>query len=173
MKNQNLAATFDSSIPTGQAAWQSWSAMQNWVMVWLWYLNVLYWVGFFYLSHAEAKWALISYAAIGPIVTVMIIKQRGLTRLSGLIHIPWLIFTVYLGLRLYSDALGPALTAADGGAFYAAWLHVVFWSTLICVVLDIIDVGRWFAGERYVLGTPAAQAAGASKLAPAFASAPA
>jgi hypothetical protein len=51
------------------------------------------------------------------------------------------------------------------GSFYYTWLHVVFWSTLICVVFDVIDVIRWLAGERYVLGSPAAYAAGASKLA--------
>lgn len=164
MRNSELTESFDSNIPTAQTAWQSWLAMKNWVMVWLWYLNILYWIGFFFLPHTEAMWALISYAAIGPIVTIMVIKQRGLTRLSGLIHTPWLIFTIYLGLRLYSEGLGPVVTATAEEPFYAAWLHVLFWSTLTCVVTDIVDVARWFFGERYVLGTPAAHAAGASKL---------
>lgn len=164
MENSDLPATFDSSISTGKAALHSWLSIKNWVMVWLWYLNVLYWLGFFFLPYAEAIWALASYAAIGPIVTFIITKQRGLTRLSGLIHVPWLVFTIYLGLRLYSEVLGPAITAEAGESFYAIWLHAVFWSTLLCVVLDIVDVTRWFSGERYVLGTPAAHAAGVSKL---------
>lgn len=168
MKNNNLTATFGSSIPTGQAAMQSWLAIKNRVMIWLWYLNILYWLGFFFLPHAEAFWALISYAAIGPIVGAMIIKQRGLSRLSGLIHIPWLIFSIYLGLRLYSGALGPAVTANAEEPLYVVWLYVVFWSTFVCILLDIFDVGRWFAGEKYILGTPAAHSAGASKLSTVF-----
>jgi len=165
MANSKLAATFDPNIPTGKAALASWLSIKNWVMVWLWYLNVLYWIGFLFLSHAEAIWALVSYAAIGPIVTFMILKQRGLSRLSGLIHTPWLAFMIYLGLRMYTEVLGPSINVDTVGAYYAIWLHVVFWSTLICVALDIVDVARWFAGERYILGTPAAPAAGARKLA--------
>ena len=164
MISAGLKGSFDSNISTGRAALQSWLSMKNWVMAWLWYLNALYWVGLLFLDRAEAKWALVSYVAIGPIIAIMVVSQRGLTRLSGLIHIPWLVFTVYLGLRLYTEALGPRVNFATEGIFYGIWLSVVFWSTLICVVLDMADIVRWLKGERYVLGTPAAYAAGASKL---------
>lgn len=145
-------------------AFHSWLSMKTGVMVWLWYLNVLYWVAFFQSGRPEAFWAAISYVAVGPILVAMVWWQRGLTRLTGLIHLPWVPFTGYLGLRLFTDALGPASSMADG-RFYYLWLHAVFWSTLICVGFDVIDVIRWLAGERYVLGSPAAHAAGASKLA--------
>ena len=168
MTEEHLATTFDPTIPTRTAALQSWLSMKTWVMVWLWYLNVLYWVGFAFLPQSEAHWALVSYAAIAPIVMVMMTRQRGLTRLSGLIHLPWLAFTVYLGLRLFSDVLGPAVSAEQQGVAYLVWLQVVFWSTGVCVVLDVVDVVRWFRGERYVLGTPAAHGVGASKLAGVF-----
>jgi len=145
-------------------AFHSWLSMRTEVMVWLWYLNVLYWVAFFQPGRPEAFWAAISYVAVGPILVAMVWWQRGLTRLTGLIHLPWMPFTGYLGLRLFTDVLGPASSMADGG-FYHAWLHAVFWSTLICVGFDVVDVIRWLAGERYVLGSPEAYAAGASKLA--------
>lgn len=157
-------ASFDASVPTGAAIFRSWKAMKTPVMIWLWYLNALYWVGFAYLAREEAVWVVAAYFAVAPIVTAMAIAQRGLTRLSGLIHLPWVPLVVYLFLRLFTDTLGPALTpAADG--FYYWWLQVTLWSTAICVALDILDVIRWIGGERYVLGTPEAAAAGASKLA--------
>lgn len=142
----------------------SWLSMKTGVMAWLWYLNVLYWVAFFQTDRPEAFWAAISYVAVGPILVAMVWWQRGLTRLTGLIHLPWVPFTGYLGLRLFTDVLSPASSMADGTLYYL-WLHVVFWSTLICVGFDVIDVVRWLAGEHYVLGSPAAYAAGASKLA--------
>ncbi|NOX51679.1 MAG: hypothetical protein GXP16_14275 [Gammaproteobacteria bacterium] len=163
--NTATRQVFDSSTPTHVAAFQSWRSMKTWVAIWLWYLNVLYWVGFFSLSRPEAVWAVISYLAVGPLIVLMITQQRGLTRLAGLIHVPWVPFTFYLGLRLFSDVLGPSLSIQDG-TFYYLWLQLMFWSTLVCIGLDVMDVKRWFAGERYVLGTPAAFEVGASKLAP-------
>jgi len=147
-------------------AFHSWLSMKTGVMVWLWYLNVLYWVAFFQPGRPEAFWAAISYVAVGPILVAMVWWQRGLTRLTGLIHLPWVPFTGYLGLRLFTDVLGPAPSMGSSmaeGRFYFLWLHAVFWSTLICVGFDVIDVIRWLAGERYVLGSPEAHAAGASK----------
>jgi len=155
----------DPSLPLRTVALRSWWSMKTWVMVWLWYLNVLYWVGFFYLARPEAFWAIMAYLAVGPFVIALVSRQRGLTRLTGLIHLPWVPLLVYLWLRLFTDGLGPAPTPA-GDPLYYFWIQLVFWSTLVCVALDIVDVMRWLAGERYVLGSPAAAAAGASKLAP-------
>ena len=160
----SLAQNFDPGLPLRTVAFRSWSSIKTPVMAWLWYMNALYWVGFFYLERPEAFWAVISYIAVGPIVTVMIMTQRGLTRLSGLIHLPWVFFILYLGFRLFTDAAGPAVSPGDG-AFYFYWLHLTFWSTLLCLAFDFVDIGRWILGERYVLGTPAAAACGASKLA--------
>lgn len=159
------AAEFDPALPLGTVAQRSWRAIKTPVMVWLWTLNVLYWMALFYWPRAEAMWALVAYLAVGPMIAAMIACQRGLTRLSGLIHLPWVPFSVYLGLRLYSDALGPALSPASDPVYFA-WVQVLFVATLLCLLLDAVDVLRWLSGERYVLGTPAAAAAGASKLAP-------
>jgi hypothetical protein len=134
-------------------------------MAWLWYLNLLYWGAFAWLPRPEAVWTLVAYLAVGPLIVVMIRAQRGLTRLAGLIHLPWVPLTLYLGLRLFTDILGPGLSPATDGLFHG-WLLLLFCSTLVCLALDAADVVRWLAGERYVLGTPAAAAAGASKLAP-------
>lgn len=154
--------TFDPSFSLGAAAFRSWRSMKGWVMTWLWYLNILSWTAIFFLPRAEAQWALIAYAAIGPFIGVMIVAQRGLTRLAGLIHLPWVPFTAYLGLRLYSDLLGSRIAPGSDPVF-AIWAQMAFWSLLLCLALDSFDIWRWLRGERYVLGTAAAAAAGASR----------
>lgn len=154
------ADAFDPDWPVGRVAWRSWLSMKPWVMVWLWYLNVLFWVAFYFLPAPEAVWALVAYFAVGPFVLGMVVWQRGLTRLSGLIHLPWMPFVIWLGWRLYTNGVG--LGPDDGP--YELWLHLLLISTTVCLVVDAIDVVRWWAGERYVLGTPAAAAAGASRL---------
>ena len=154
----------DDRLATGTAIYRSWASMKTGVMIWLWYLNAIYWFALLYLSEPEAFWAIIAYASIAPFIAVIAIRQRGLTRLSGFIHTPWLLFTIYLFLRLFTDVLGPALTPEIDAVYYW-WLQVVFWSTLVCVLLDIWDIARWFNGERYVLGSVTAAMKGASKLA--------
>jgi len=161
---QAPAGQFAPDLPWRVAFHRSWRSMKGWVMAWLWALNVIYWLGLVFLPRPEAVWVLVAYAAVAPLIVVMARRQRGLTRLSGLIHLPWVPLALYLGLRLFTDLLGPALSSADGAA-YVLWLQVLFWSTLVCLSADAFDVVRWFAGERFVLGTPAAHAAGASKLA--------
>lgn len=160
--NNGLPEQFDSALPLGTVVLRSWLSLKGWVMAWLWYLNVLYWVSFVYLPRSEAVWIAVAYFGVGPLVYLMVTRQRGLTRLAGVIHLPWVPLLAYLALRLFSDALGPALSPAADPVYYF-WLQVLFWSTLVCVVIDAVDVARWLAGERYVLGTPAAVAAGASK----------
>lgn len=160
-----LPQAFSHKLKPNRVALLSWLSIKPLVMVWLWYLNVIYWVAFLYWPKPEAVAAVVSYVAVAPLVAWMIDRQRGLTRLSGLIHLPWIPFAVYLGFRLFSDELGPRLSLESDGVFYG-WLILVFWSTVICLILDVVDVMRWLAGQRYVLGTPAAAAAGASKLAP-------
>ena len=156
--------TFDPSLPLYKVAYRSWASMKPGVMAWLWYLNAIYWIAFLYWPRGEAAGALASYLAVSLLIAWMISSQRGLTRLTGLIHLPWVPFVAYLGIRLFSDVLGERLSI-EGDALYYIWLQIVFWSTSMCLVLDALDVVRWLAGERYVLGTPAAEEAGASRLA--------
>jgi hypothetical protein len=159
-----LAGEFDRAWPLTKAAYRSWSSMKTGVMVWLWFLNLLYWVAFAYWPRAEAVGVIVAYLAVGPLILWSLRRHRGLTRLSGLIHVPWVPFAAYLGLRLFSDQLGPRLSM-EHDVLYYVWLQAVFFSTVVCLAFDAVDVVRWIAGERYVLGTPAAAAAGASKLA--------
>ena len=161
---KELSANFDSALPLHAAAYRSWSSIKPAVMAWLWYLNAIYCIGFFYIPRPEAVWALTSYLAVGPLIVWTIARHRGLTRVSGLIHLPWAPFALYLGVRLFSNALGPPLSWRSDAIYYL-WLHVVFSSTCICLAFDAWDLMRWRRGERFVLGTPAAAAAGASKLA--------
>ncbi len=158
------AATFAHDLPLPVAAYRSWSSIKTGVKIWLWYLNAIYWIAFAYWAREEAVWAIVAYLAVGPLIAWTFWFHRGLTRLSGLIHLPWVAFAAYLGFRLFSDLLGVRLSS-DGDILYYVWAHALFWSTCVCLALDVLDVFRWVSGERYVFGTPAAAAAGASKLA--------
>lgn len=163
--NLDPQATFDDSLPLSVVAFRSWRSIKTPVMIWLWYLNILYLLALLFLPRTEAVWALTAYLAVGPLIVIMIVLQRGLTRLSGLIHLPWVPLVAYLGLRLFTEQLGPQIGPEDDLVCWV-WLQLIFWSTLTCITLDVVDVLRWFRGERYVLGTHAAASLGASKLAP-------
>lgn len=65
------------------------------MMAWLWYSNLLYWVFFFYLEFCEAFWAAVSCLMIGPTGKLLITRQRGLSRLAGLMPLPWQAFVIY------------------------------------------------------------------------------
>jgi hypothetical protein len=133
-------------------------------MAWLWYLNAIYWIAVLYVPRKEAIVALIAYLAVGPLIAIMLILQRGITYLTALIHLPWVPFAIYLALRLFTDVLGPTLTLMNAGMYFV-WLHAVLWSTMVCLALDALDIARWSRGQRFVFGTPAAAAAGASRMA--------
>jgi len=159
--NTKLPSQYDKSIPTFEAFRRSWRSMKTWVRNWLIYLNLIYILSFAFLFRTEAIWAIIATLLIIPIMMLVISKQRGITRFTGVIHFPWLVFTFYLGLRLFTDSLGTHLNLQDN-TYYYIWLQVIFWSTLVCLLFDIYDVFRWFRGSTYRLGTPAAVEARAS-----------
>lgn len=145
------------SVPTRVAIFRSWKSMKPWVMIWIWAVNLVYLAAFFWLDQPEARAALIAYVAVGPCALAIMIPQRGLTRLSGVMHLPFLILLVWLTPRVF---------AADHGGAFGLWLAVLWGMTVICVAFDILDVLRWFRGETYRLGTPQAVDHGASQSAP-------
>lgn len=147
---------FNSSVPTHSAIFRSWKSMKTWVMIWLWSLNAIYWPAFFWLDRVEARFALLAYFSILPFAAAIAVPQRGLTRLSGVMHLPFLVLVLWLSTRIFSNTYE---------SLYGVWLQTLFWATTICVAFDIIDVIRWFRGERYRLGTPDAVEMHASKAA--------
>lgn len=166
---EDTTATNDrlsGDISVWRAIGRSWMALKTWVKGWLFLLNGLFLLALVFLPRPSAWYILLGYLASGPLLLGFMLIQRGLTRLLGLAHlIPWIPLLVYLVLRLTTSSAGPRITAAEA-PFYTSYLIVLTAAVGVCLALDVLDVVRWFRGERYVLGSPAAAAAGASFEAP-------
>lgn len=135
-----------STISTGKAITQSWLSLKLWVKIWLFTLNGIFLVSLFFMDDPAGPIVLTAYALTGPLLMGMMVAQRGLTRLLGVAHlIPWLPLTAYLVFRLSSDGRFSAVTV---------WLGILLASLLICLVFDIYDTKKWFAGERSRFGAP-------------------
>lgn len=151
---------------TYQSIVASWLSMKTWVKVWLFALNAIFLAGAIFWPAAEVQWVLLAYVASGPLLALGMIAQKGLTRLLGLAHIvPWTPLAAYLGMRLFTDVLGPSLTFANNPGYYL-YLVSLFVSVVICLSLDAYDIARWAKGETFVLGSDEAVSRGASFPAP-------
>jgi len=150
-------------VSTGRRIQLSWLSMKPVVKVWLFFLNAVFLAALLFPLQPLTIGVLVAYVAAGPLLAAFMIRQRGLTRLLGVAHIvPWVPLAGYLLLRLAGDAAGPRLNLDTHGALYA-YVLLLLGTVSICLAFDIYDVVRWLRGERFVLGTPEAERAGASR----------
>jgi hypothetical protein len=158
----------NAQLTTFQAIVVSWLAMKTWVKVWLFALNAVFIAAVLFWPEPLAKATILAYVASGPLLAAFMIGQRGLTRLLGIAHlVPWIPLALYVALRLTSDGLaGPRILPANDPALFA-YAVLLLASLTVCLALDLWDVGRWFHGQRFRLGSNAAADAGASRIAPA------
>ncbi len=114
------------SIPVG---WRIWLAV-------LMFVN--FFMPFFFYQRIEAQVIFLA-AMIGVFIGLMIFKMQGFTRLLGLMHIPWFPLIFFLWARLHqipaNDVLG-------------IWIRAVVLLNSISLVIDVIDVIRYIAGDR-------------------------
>ena len=154
---------------TGSSVWRdigvSWLALKPWVKAWLFFLNAVFVAALAFLPHPAAIWTLVAYGAAALLLAAIAYRQRGLSRLAGLGHIlPWTPLTVYLGLWLTTDLLGPRVAAELEPARFG-YLLVLLASVGLCLAFDVYDLVRWLRGERYIMGSEEAVRAGASSAA--------
>jgi len=144
----------------------SWTSMKLWVKAWLFWLNVVLLAAFAFL-HDPLAWAtLVSLPVTFVLLMGIALYHGGMVRILGLGHlIPWLPLLAYLDFRMTGSLVGPQITyAGDPGLFI--WTVVLGLTLGVCLALDFYDVVRWQRGERFVLGSKAAHAAGASEYMP-------
>jgi len=115
-----------------------------WRMRWFWRIWVAMLmlvnaaIPLYYLGMFEAQLVLLVFMLAA--MTQMVIFQRlGFVRLLGLGHIYWIPMLVWLLLRDYSDN-------ADAG--FMAWLLALMLVNSISLMIDIVDVIRYWHGER-------------------------
>jgi hypothetical protein len=136
--------------------------MKRWVKIWLFGVNVAFLAAVFFLPDPIARYTLVAYIAAGPWLLTMMLAQRGLTRLLGVAHlVPWVPLVAYVSAGLAGEAAGPRITMGSDPALFGYAL-VLLAVVGTCLVLDVYDVYRWLAGERFRLGSLKAAEAGAS-----------
>lgn len=146
---------------------RSWLSMKMWVKCWLFFLNFVFLMFFFYVGETIARWVLVCYVTSGLYLFVFMWAQKGLTRLLGLAHIvPWTGLLIMLMVSLVGGAGPiPAIAFSQSPLFFLLTLLLMLVIS-VCLIFDYFDVYRWFiGGERFVLGSQAAADHGASRLA--------
>lgn len=92
----------------------------------------------FFLETIEARLVLAALF-IGAAIQMIIFKRKGWVRLLGIGHIPWLALVPWLVMRLDWTALD---------APFSQWMLAVIALNAASLVIDIVDVFRYFAEER-------------------------
>lgn len=114
------------SIPVG---WRIWLAV-------LMFVN--FFMPFVFYQRIEAQ-AIFLAAMIGAFIGLIIFKMQGFTRLLGLMHIPWFPLIYFLWTRLNQ------ISAYD---VFGIWISTLVLMNSISLVIDVIDVIRYIAGDR-------------------------
>ena len=95
-------------------------------------------VPLFYFQQLEAQIVLGTMAANMALMTYLT-AHFGFTRILGLGHIFWIPLLGFLLTRLGNIPAGDA---------YGAWLRALIVVNSVSLLIDIVDVRRFFAGDR-------------------------
>ena len=95
-------------------------------------------VPLFYFQQLEAQIVLGTMAANMALMTYLT-SRFGFTRILGLGHIFWIPLLGFLLTRLGNIPAGDA---------YGAWLRVLILLNSVSLLIDIVDVRRYLAGDR-------------------------
>lgn len=95
-------------------------------------------VPFFYLDRLEARVIIIAAVASLTLMTVLT-GVYGFTRILGLGHILWIPLLYFLWIRL------DRISDAD---FIGIWVRSLIVYNAVSLVIDIIDIIRYVAGDR-------------------------
>lgn len=89
-------------------------------------------------KHMEAKIMLLT-TVTGFMIGVLLHKRKGMTRILGFMHVPWLVAIFFLIKGIVSS-----------GAFdlYNLWMTVALILTSFSLILDIRDVVKYFSGHK-------------------------
>ncbi len=120
---------FNKGIVRLPLPWRLW-------MVLLIALNLV--VPLFFFDRLEAQLVLVTMA-ISMFLMTSLTALSGFSRLLGLGHIAWIPLVVFLGTRLSE------VPASD---FYGMWLRVLLVANSLSLVIDLVEVVRYAAGDR-------------------------
>ncbi len=95
-------------------------------------------------SRYEARVVVATFLA-GALLMTLLTMATGFSRLLGLAHVVWLPLLYYLWNRA---------SGVPGDDMYGRWLRLVIVADAISLAIDVVDVGRYVAGERADLLEP-------------------
>jgi len=95
----------------------------------------------FFLNRIEAQATFVAIN-IGFFTGVFIYKQQGFTRLLGLMHWPWIFLLPFLWGKL---------SVVSAGEPFGIWIRAVLVLNSLSLILDVIDVIKYAAGDRQPL----------------------
>ena len=98
---------------------------------------------FFFLGTLEATVVLVG-VGVSMVIMLTLFSKLGYVKLLGLGHIPWLFTVPWLWSRLGQTV--------ESGPFYY-WLVAVVVLDSISLVIDTVDVIRYWQGERHSIVT--------------------
>ena len=109
--------------------WQLWLALL---------VIVNFVIPLFFLNRLEAQ--VVAGTLIASVILMTgLTALSGFTRLLGLGHILWIPLLYFLWMRLEQNP-------ADD--FFGLWLRVLMILNAASLIIDVIDVGRYIAGDR-------------------------
>lgn len=151
--NNSSSDHLPQHLPRLAAIGFSWISLKTWVKIWLFALNAVFLVAFFYWPTEFSQVTLAAYFATAPILFALMIVQRGLTRLLGIAHlIPWIPLLAYIGLRLSGDYAGSRITYQEDASLFS-YAIVLFGFVAVCLAFDVYDFARWMRGDRARIGS--------------------
>jgi hypothetical protein len=95
-------------------------------------------VPLFFLGRREAQ-VVIGVFVASAVMQVVLTSVTGFTRLLGLGHILWFPLLYFLWMRLEQNP-------ADD--FFGLWIRMVMVLNALSLVIDVVDVVRYIAGDR-------------------------
>lgn len=120
---------FNKGILRLPVPWRLW-------MLLLVFLNIV--LPLFFIGRLEAQLTLVGIA-VSMLLMTGLTALSGFSRLVGLGHIVWIPLVVFLTTRL------PEVPASD---FYGVWLRALLVANSVSLVIDLVDVIRYVAGDR-------------------------
>ena len=95
-------------------------------------------VPLFFLGHLEAQ-VVLAAILLSMVLFTLLTAHAGFTRLLGLGHLPWIPLVWFLGTRL--GEIPP-------DDFYGIWIRAVVILNSFSLLIDVVDVYRYIAGDR-------------------------
>jgi len=92
----------------------------------------------FFFNRIEAQAVFVAFN-IAFFTGVFIYKRQGFTRLLGFLHWPWIFLLPFIWGRL---------DVVSAGEPFGIWIRVVLVLNSLSLILDVIDVIKYAAGDR-------------------------